>query len=104
MTLVLAAPVRLIALSKRADTATPWAASEGLTSLEPELSRASDLASMSWLDCRLEAADNAWIFVLMTIWRGVFVLVPVCRRGIARRLLIGQLRDSARAGRQGRFV
>src|SRR5882672_6717650 len=58
---------RLTSDSMRVETAVPAASSAGLVSLEPELSRARDLASMDWLRCRLVAAVSADMLVLMTI-------------------------------------
>jgi hypothetical protein len=45
----------------------PAASSEGLISLEPELSRANDLASMAWFSPSVRAPDWDEIFVLTTI-------------------------------------
>ena len=49
------------------ETANPAASSAGLTILDPELRRASDLLSIDSLVPRLLAAAMAWVFVLMTI-------------------------------------
>src|SRR5206468_1845676 len=106
-TLVLAASVRLIWLSKREATATPAASSDGFTILEPELSRDRDLASMSELVCRLDAAARAWMFVLITIGDGGVVFYWCVRPGIrghpspsvscrgvmSRRAILGQGQD-----------
>src|SRR5260221_12768114 len=85
-TLVLAAAVRLIWLSSRAATATPAASSDGLTLLDPELSRDNDLASMSWLAWRFEAAASAWMFVLMTISSCAGCYVRACLSNGDRRV------------------
>src|SRR5262245_11297904 len=49
------------------ETASPAASSAGLTILEPELRRASDLLSIASLVLRLLAAAMACVFVLMTM-------------------------------------
>jgi hypothetical protein len=72
-----------------------------LVILEPELSRARDLASMSWLDWRFEAAMSAEIFVFMTIGSVCFVrLVRVFQRGFAARTFVRQFGNSAKAARE----
>ena len=62
-----AAVSRAICASRRMETASPAASSAGLTILEPELRRASDLLNIASLLCRLLAAAMACVLVLMTI-------------------------------------
>src|SRR6266849_9332266 len=66
-TLALAASIRLICASSREASTRPAASSAGVTILEPELRRASDLPRFAWLSNRLEAAVCAGILLLMTI-------------------------------------
>ena len=78
-TLLMAASRRLSCDSKRLLTAKPAASSEGAMILEPEESRARDLARAFELTFRLLAVCCAWTLVLMTIlvlgWAAVWVWV-----------------------------
>ena len=66
-TLLMAASRRLSCDSKRLLTARPAASSDGAMILEPEDSRASDLARALELTFRLLAVCCAWTLVLMTM-------------------------------------
>src|SRR5712692_5330313 len=66
-TLAFAASIRLICASSREASTRPAASSAGVTILEAELRRASDLPRFAWLSNRLEAAVCAGILLLITI-------------------------------------
>src|SRR5258706_16123603 len=97
-TFALAAFSRAIWASSREATARPAASSAGLTILEPELRRASDLLNIDWLVCRLLAAAIALVFVLITIFL-FFSRASGCGFEGAACLRISSVGLSGRSGR-----